>query len=124
MNSLFRRFVFFGVGIAMGSFLVTIIFSEQINSCSYFPNERVLDEAGNKPWIIDAAFEKDLVAYQIDSVLLRKMFQEGKIDFNASEPRREPCGYFEMQLKNGLKDYMLTFSKCPNHIEMRSVVLD
>jgi hypothetical protein len=46
----FQRFAYYFVGLIMGLFFVSMVFSGKDTRCNYFPNARVLNDLRNKPF--------------------------------------------------------------------------
>ena len=97
---LYKKLVFFGLGIALGSLMVYFIFGNRDIQCSYFPTDRVLSDLRKKEiaWSDKAICQN--TSLEMDSLDLQLLFTASKIDFQNSDTRKEPCGVYQLQLEN------------------------
>ncbi len=109
-----RRLRYYLLGFFAGSIMVFMIFGRR-SSCKnyvrdYLPNGRVLQEVQHKPIQYSEGVEKFISENNIDSAFLnRTIMTEGEINFEDSEPRKKPCGYYKMTYKDSL---LIEFEKC------------
>ena len=96
MSTFWKRLRFFGIGVAIGLVLVYFMFGKRDIRCSYFPNSRVLNDLRQKELVFSptALCQKECLA--LDSLDIKQLFAAGSIQFDESEPRKEPCGEYEL----------------------------
>ena len=122
MRDFLRRLVFYVIGIGIGCLLVFSIFGERATKCSYFPNERVLDEVNHKPLIYSEISNSKLQELKLDSLQTRELIQRGRIDFGASNPQDTICGKYVMESKlENEKPINVYFSKCDKEVVLDSL---
>ena len=80
----FQRFAYYFVGLIMGLFFVSIVFSGKDTRCNYFPNARVLNDLRNKPFNYSAKATQILAEPWIDTTDIRNTLQYGDVDFDQS----------------------------------------
>lgn len=80
----FQRFAYYFVGLIMGLFFVSMVFSGKDTRCNYFPNARVLNDLRNKPFNYSPKATQILVQPWIDTTDIRNTLQYGDVDFDKS----------------------------------------
>ncbi len=80
----FQRFAYYFVGLIMGLFFVSMVFSGKDTRCNYFPNARVLNDLRNKPFNYSSKATQILAEPWIDTTDIRNALQYGDVDFDQS----------------------------------------
>ncbi len=80
----FQRFAYYFVGLIMGLFFVSMVFSGKDTRCNYFPNARVLNDLRNKPFNYSPKAAVILAQSWIDTTDIRNCLQFGDVDFDQS----------------------------------------
>ncbi|WP_339920080.1 DUF4258 domain-containing protein [uncultured Flavobacterium sp.] len=80
----FHRFAYYLVGLVIGLFFVSIIFSGKDTRCNYFPNARVLNDLRNKPFEYSEKASKVLAEKWIDTIDIKNTLEYGDVDFDNS----------------------------------------
>ena len=110
-----RRFKFFLMGLIPG--LILVLFS-----CSYFPNDRVIAETLSKPFAYSADFRARMQTENISEEQLKdEIVAKGKIDFDKSEARREPCPRYLLRYPAQSPQYEIFFEKCKEQAKFESL---
>jgi hypothetical protein len=78
------RLSYFMIGFAISSFAVVAILNQKQTRCSYFPNDRVLNNIKSKPFSISKEASQVLAEAWIDSVDVKNTLQYGDVDFDRS----------------------------------------
>jgi hypothetical protein len=122
MSDFLRRLMFYGIGIGIGCLLVFAMFGEKATKCSYFPNERVIDELNHKPLIYSDRSNSEINELGLDSLKVRELLQRGRIDFDLSNQQNEPCGKYVMESKlENKRPISIYFSKCRKQVVLDSI---
>lgn len=79
-----HRFAYYLVGLVMGVFFVSMIFSGKDTRCNYFPNSRVLNDLRNKPFYYSEKASQILAEKWIDTSDIKNTLKFGDIDFDKS----------------------------------------
>lgn len=119
------RFKFFGIGLLAGILFIILIFGKK-SSCkdyvnNYLPNGRVLAELRfrDKKYTNQAMI--DMKNIGIDTIFVnQKILHTGKINFDSSHPRKEPCGEFTLDYKDSIS-LRLKIKKCPDGVIIESI---
>jgi hypothetical protein len=80
----FHRFAYYLVGLVIGIFFVSLIFSGKDTRCNYFPNARVLNDLRNKPFEYSPKASKVLAEKWIDTIDIKNTLEFGDVDFDNS----------------------------------------
>lgn len=83
------RFAYFLVGLVMGLFVISMIFSGKDVRCNYFPNARVLDNIRNKPFHYSDSAKLILSQNWIDTIDVKNTLTYGDVDFDNSNIKQE-----------------------------------
>ena len=79
-----HRFAYYLVGLVIGLFFVTLVFSGKDTRCNYFPNARVLNDLRNKPFYYSDKASIILAEKWIDTADIKNTLQFGDVDFDNS----------------------------------------
>lgn len=80
----FQRFAYYFVGLIMGLFFISMVFSGKDTRCNYFPNARVLNDLRNKPFNYSPKATQILAQPWIDTSDIRNTLEFGDVDFDQS----------------------------------------
>lgn len=80
----FQRFAYYFVGLIMGLFFVSMVFSGKDTRCNYFPNARVLNDLRNKPFSYSPKASNILSQAWVDTTDIKNSLQHGDVDFDQS----------------------------------------
>ncbi len=80
----FQRFAYYLVGLFMGLFFVSMVFSGKDTRCNYFPNARVLNDLRNKPFNYSPKASEILAQSWVDTTDIKNTLQFGDVDFDQS----------------------------------------
>ncbi len=98
-----RRLRYYLIGVVLGTLVVYAMFGNRSDiRCDYFPNARVLKNLRTKPMVMSDMAECQKACLELDSLDIKQIFAAGAVGFSESEPRKEPCG--EYQLTTRLPD--------------------
>lgn len=105
-----KRLIYYLSGVGIGIVLLVFFLSGKKTSCDYGPNARTLKFLKNKP-IQQNNSIKDLAFYQLDSINIAQVLDEGEVNFRNSEISKElpniysvehmieKKGYFEFRFR-------------------------
>lgn len=105
-----KRLIYYLSGVGIGIVLLVFFLSGKKTSCDYGPNARTLKFLKNKP-IQQNNSIKDLAFYQLDSIDIAQVLDEGEVNFRNSEISKElpniysvehmieKKGYFEFRFR-------------------------
>ena len=79
-----HRFAYYLVGLVIGLFFVSLIFSGKDTRCNYFPNSRVLNDLRNKPFHYSEKASQILAEKWIDTSDIKNTLKFGDVDFDKS----------------------------------------
>ncbi|CAM4093324.1 DUF4258 domain-containing protein [Flavobacterium weaverense] len=79
-----HRFAYYLVGLVMGVFFVSLVFSGKDTRCNYFPNARVLNDLRNKPFHYSEKASQILAESWIDTSDVKNTLQFGDVVFDKS----------------------------------------
>ena len=79
-----HRFAYYLVGLVIGVFFVSVIFSGKDTRCNYFPNSRVLNDLRNKPFHYSEKASQILAEKWVDTSDIKNSLKFGDVDFDQS----------------------------------------
>ncbi|MFI8379803.1 hypothetical protein [Leeuwenhoekiella sp. NPDC079379] len=111
----------FSIGLILLAFFVKGS-GVELPSCDYMPNARVLKTIRNNGYALSQNAEKELQALQLDTTDLNVLFLEGEVDFNKSDTRREPCGFYNIYSQESVETPIIaTLENCNEKFTVLSV---
>ena len=122
--------VLYRLGFYLGGFSIGLIFLAffikgsdiELPSCDYMPNARVLKTIRNNGYTLSKDAEKQLQQLALDTTDLNAAFLEGSVNFEESEPRRKPCGFYTIESSNTVKTPITTLLElCGEEFEVISI---
>lgn len=75
---------YFLIGFAISSFAVVFILNKKNTRCSYFPNDRVLNNIRTKSFHFSKKASTVLAEEWVDTIDIRNTLQYGDVDFDRS----------------------------------------
>ncbi len=105
-----KRLIYYLSGVGIGIVLLVFFLSGKKTSCDYGPNARTLKFLKNKPLQQNNSIN-DLVFYQLDSIDIEQVLDEGEVNFRNSKISKElpniysvehmieKKGYFEFRFR-------------------------
>jgi hypothetical protein len=81
------RFAYYLIGLVIGLFFVSIMFSGKDTRCNYFPNARVLNDLRNKPFYYSDHASQILLEKKIDTSDIKNILKYGDVDFDNSNTK-------------------------------------
>lgn len=111
--NLFKRFVYYFGGFAVGLIFVLFFLGGKKSSCSYFPNARVLKEIRFKQREISPQAAQFFETQKIDTVVIQKLLHQGKVDFtNSQTSSKEPCRVYLINGEHRKQKLQLHIQEC------------
>ncbi len=89
MKVFLRKFFYFGIGLFLGTLVVKALFGGRDIQCSYFPNDRVLNDFRQKNRVLTPYAQCLMECYQFEDSLFDRVFRESKVDFKNSEAKMD-----------------------------------
>ncbi len=123
MSGIFHRLKYYLIGVTFGVVFVYFLFGDRDFQCSYFPNSRVLKDLNAKDIVYSATANCQIDCLQLDSLALKQIFVAGSINFSNSEPRKEPCGEYEIVTRlPDLREILARVKNCDSTVTVLSVL--
>ncbi len=91
---LLHRIGYYLGGFSLGLIILAFFFSGKKTSCAYFPEARVLKNINLKSYTLSQKAQESLTTLQLDTIAVNNVLKNGDIDFNESQPRKEPCAEY------------------------------
>lgn len=122
---LLHRIGYYLGGFSLGLIILAFFFSGKKTSCAYFPEARVLKNINLKSYTLSRKAQESLTQLQLDTVAINSVLKNGDIDFNESQPRKEPCGeyavYGQTSKEQSLK---IILENCEENVLIKEVFLE
>lgn len=83
----YQRFAYYLVGLVIGCFFVALVLSGKDTRCNYFPNARVLNDLGNKPFNVSKIAGAKLKEDWVDIQDIKNTLKHGDVDFDKSNTK-------------------------------------
>ena len=109
----YKRLMFFSSGFVIGLLILSFFLIGKKTSCSYLPNDRVIKNINTKK-IIYTKLSDTITS--LDSILIKKVISNGRIDFSKSKTRLDSCNYYHIENKIDGKKYMVLVNNCDEYV--------
>lgn len=80
----YQRFAYYLVGLFIGCFFVSMVFSGKDTRCNYFPNARVLNDLSTKPFNLSPEASKKIEEKWVTMNDIKNTLKYGDVDFDKS----------------------------------------
>ena len=100
----FQRFAYYFVGLIMGLFFISMVFSGKDTRCNYFPNARVLNDLRNKPFSYSDKASQVLSEKWVDTTDIKNSLKFGDVDFDKSNIPYQKGKLYIIQGQTAKKD--------------------
>lgn len=118
--SFMKKLATYLLGVGLGVVVVYFMFGDRTDiQCNYFPNDRVLYDLRLKDLEIDEELALKIQGNTILDSVIDWTLVRGRVDFENSEPRKEPCGYYLIKLKEPA--FQLKFENCDSTVKVLSI---
>jgi len=109
----YKRLLFFSSGFVIGLLILSFFLAGKRTSFSYLPNDRVIKNINTKKIIYDKL--SDTIT-SLDSILIKKIIFNGRIDFSKSKTKLDSCNYYHIENKIDGKKYMVLVKNCDGYV--------
>ena len=92
MNKFTHRLAYYLFGVLGGSIILFFVLNQKKASCSYFPNERVLNNLRTKPFHYSKEASKAITEKWVDTVDIKNTLTYGDVDFDRSNIKTKKGG--------------------------------
>ena len=121
---LLKRFIFYGIGLIIGSIFVYFIWEKKDVQFDYGPNARVLKNIRTDVRLFSDNAKESMNTIGLDSVDIAEVLQNGDVDFKESSPRTKPCKIYVIHGNPREKNITLTIKKCDTISTIDKIVLN
>lgn len=119
-----RKLKFFLIGFLPGLLIVFFILNKKGAGCSgYLPNSRVIAETLSKEFQYSESFKSEMESHKISEKFLKdSIITNGKIEFDKSNPQKEPCPDYILIYPSENPKYEIAFTKCKEQSVFNSLI--
>lgn len=100
MHSIWKRFIYFGIGLGIGLTLVLIIFGTR--GCNWLPENRIKASILSKVVLLDTSD----MSYDFNSLEYMEIVSKGGVDLSLSMRKAEPKSYYFSYIDSSDKMYV------------------
>ena len=122
MDDMKTRFTLYGIGFAIGIVLVFFFLGGKKASCSWLPNDRILNIISQKKISIDNTVKKQYAQTKADSLSIMKILEKGDIDFSKSQVKNNPCRNYWIEGTAEEKNLIITVELCDSTALVKTLV--
>ena len=119
---LFKRFLFYGIGLIIGSIFVYFIWEKKDVQFDYGPNARVLKNIRIKTQMYSSEVLNKLSSTNLDSATISQILKNGNVDiWNKIE--LDSCIQYNIKGRDSLKNITITVMNCDSVAIIEKVLL-
>tara|TARA_B100000427_G_scaffold261294_1_gene225802 strand:- start:16 stop:363 length:348 start_codon:yes stop_codon:yes gene_type:complete len=108
----YKRLIFFSSGFILGLVLLSFFLIGKKTSCSYFPSDRVIKNVNSKKIIYNNLN---------DSLLVKKILFNGKVNFSKSDTKLDSCKSYHIENKVSGIEYTILIENCDEYILVEEI---
>jgi len=112
MDSLVKRFIYFGIGLTLGIIFVFFVWDKKKITFDYLPSARVLKKIRLDTRLFSEDALQSMTTMNLDSTDIATILENGEVNFSKSKPRAEPCKTFVIEGSPKEKNITLIIEKC------------
>ncbi len=121
---LLKRFLFYGIGLIIGSIFVYFIWEKKDVHFDYGPNARVLKTIRTDVRLFSDDAKESMRVIELDSVDIATILLDGDVDFGESSPRTKPCKTYVIHGNPKDKEITLIVKKCDTISTIDKILLE
>lgn len=118
-----QRFVFYGIGFAIGLVILFFFLGGKRTSCDYGPDARVLKNIRLKERVYSEESLNNLKDIQLDSSAVSEILKNGDVDFSESNTDPEKCKVYIVEGKVSEKKIRMKVENCEETATVKTVEL-
>ena len=119
---LFKRFVFYGIGLLIGSIFVYFIWEKKNVQFDYGPNARVLKNIRIKTQMYSSEVLNKLSSTNLDSATISQILKNGNVDI-WDKIELDSCIQYNIKGRDSLKNITITVMNCDSVAIIEKVLL-
>ena len=119
---LFKRFVFYGIGLLIGSIFVYFIWEKKNVQFDYGPNARVLKNIRIKTQMYSSEVLNKLSSTNLDSATISQILKNGNVDI-WDKIELDSCIQYNIKGRDSLKNITLTVVNCDSIATIEKVLV-
>ncbi len=109
---LIQRVGYYLGGFSLGLIILAFFLSGKKTSCSYGPDARVIKNITQKKIVFSDNTSPMLNNYNLDTISIKTIIQNGNVNFAKSNARQKPCGVYVIESYHDNKTVKLSVENC------------
>lgn len=118
---LIQRIGYYLGGFSIGLVILAFFLNGKKVSCDYGPEARVLKSINSKPIFYNINTLSILNEKAIDKEEINLILKKGNVNFSKSEPRKKPCGMYNIEGILNEKNILLVIENCDSIITVNGI---
>lgn len=110
--SLFKRFIYYFIGVSLGSVIVFFIWTGKDVSFDYGMDARTLKTIRTKRLIFSDKANVSMKEFQLDSLAIRHVLTKGDVNFGKSNQHKQPCPEYAVSGEYQEREINLWIVRC------------
>lgn len=109
---IFKRFIYYSIGLLLGSIIVFFIWKGKNVSFDYGMDARTLKSIRTKNLVFSNNASQSILNSNIDSTAINHLLLNGDVDFGKSNQRKKPCPEYSISGEFNKKSIELWVIRC------------
>ena len=122
--TLLQRIGYYLGGFSLGLIILAFFFKEKKTDFSYFPDARIRKSINSKKIIFSNSIQAAINNKDIDSISLSEILKKGNINLSKSQPRKEPCGIYNIEMELEKRQIALSVENCDSIATVLSMKME
>ncbi len=119
-----KKALYYLIGVGMGSLIVIFLFGDRDIQCSYFPNDRVLNDLRKKKREIPEEVQIKMQLAGLDTADISQLLLSGKVDFEKSKTKEDSCNIYWVNAPTQEPAFSAEIMNCDSTTYILEVLID
>ena len=121
--NLFKRFIYYLIGVSLGSIIVYFIWKGKEVSFDYGMDARTLKSIRTKKLHYSENARSSMKEMAIDSTAIISILKNGDIDFGKSNQHKKSCPEYFVTGKHFEKEFQLWIIRCDSMAKIEKIIV-
>jgi len=122
--NLFKRFIYYFIGLSLGSLIVYFIWTGKDVSFDYGMDARTLKTIRTKTLHYSESAKLSMKRMKLDSTTIHSILSIGDVDFGKGKPRQTPCAEYYVTGNNELENISLLIKRCDSSATIEKITVE
>lgn len=119
-----KRIFYYLIGVSIGSIGVYFFWQKKNATFDYGMDARTLKTIRIKKRLFSSNAKNAMLRYNIDTLNISTILNDGDVDFSKGNPRQKPCAEYFITGNNDLKNVSLLVKRCDSIATIENIIVN